>query len=70
MRNYTFFEHPDSVCLTYSEHFNLSIYFSKILLIGSIKSIIHGLIPFLYLTSTSDTVNKIFNILNQIGCRN
>ena len=42
---YSFFTHPSKVCMTYFEHMKLSLYFMKILYIGSIKAFIHAFIP-------------------------
>lgn len=56
---YSYFEHPNSVKMSYLEHLYLSLGFSYKLFISSFKALIHALIPSLFITSTSDVVNEI-----------
>lgn len=66
---YSYFSHPNSVCMTYFNHAKLSFTFSLILFKSSIQAFIHALIPSMYITSTSDTVTKIKEMLSNVGCR-
>ena len=56
---YSYFEHPNSVKMSYFEHLYLSLGFSYKLFISSFKALIHALIPSLFITSTTDVVNEI-----------
>ena len=63
-----FEKHPKSVCLTYLEHFKLSMGLSFQLSKAAIKAFIHSILPFLFVTSTSDTVLCIEQILKKNKC--
>lgn len=65
---YSYFEHPNNVCMSYLTHAKLSLGFSIKLISGSIKAFIHACIPSLYITSTSDLVTEISNELKNNGC--
>ena len=64
-----FEKHPQSVCLTYVEHFKLSMGLSFKLSTAAIKAFIHSILPFLFVTSTSDIVLEIEKILKENKCR-
>ena len=57
------FKHPKNVNMTYFEHLKLSLYFSYELFIGSIKAFVHAIYPDMFITSTSDLVHNIQQIL-------
>lgn len=63
------FEHQKSVCLTYGEHLILSLEFSIRFYIASIKAIIHAFLPFMFITSTSDTIIIIDKKLKVNKCK-
>ena len=63
-----FFKHPKEVCMTYFEHFKLSMNFSKLLAIGSFKAFIHAILPDFYITSTTDIIEEIKVQLANAGC--
>ena len=63
------FEHPRKVCMTYMEHFKLSVEMAYVLGVGSIKAIIHAIYPDMFITSTTDTINYIQKRLSESGCR-
>ena len=63
------FRHPKDVCMTYFEHARLSLYFSYLFSKGAVFAIVHALIPDVAVSSTSDTVKTIIDILNKSGCR-
>lgn len=54
-----FTKHPNSLGLTYYEHMKGSFNYSYLLFVGSIKASVHAIFPFLYETSTSDTIENI-----------
>ena len=43
------FEHPSKVCMTYIEHFKLSMGFSYMFAVASAKAFIHAIIPDVYI---------------------
>lgn len=51
---YSYFQHPNAVCMTYFEHMRLSLGFSATLFIGSFKAIVHAFLPNYFITSTTD----------------
>ena len=65
---YSYFDHPNQVCLTYYQHWNLSMYFARTLFIGSFKAVIHAFIPSLYKTHTSDLTKHIAQTLEETRC--
>tara|TARA_B100000575_G_C23140764_1_gene663765 strand:- start:4960 stop:5427 length:468 start_codon:yes stop_codon:yes gene_type:complete len=65
---YSWFDHPNSVCLTYLEHCKLSLGFSIQLCIAGCKAFIHAFFPNSYITSTSDIVTNISKQLKEAGC--
>ena len=62
------FNHPKKVCMNYYTHMKLSLYFSFVLLKGSIKSLIHAFIPDIYITSTTDLTKSLDKLLKENGC--
>lgn len=65
---FSYFKHPNSVCLSYYNHLKLSLYFSKKFFIASIKAFIHAFFPNNYITLTSETVSKILSVINYSRC--
>tara|TARA_B000000475_G_C15677084_1_gene316549 strand:+ start:215 stop:481 length:267 start_codon:yes stop_codon:yes gene_type:complete len=59
-----FNKHPSDVGMSYFRHMLLSLKFSIMLFIASIKAFLHALFPFMFETSTSDVVAKINKKLN------
>lgn len=64
-----FNKHPKEVCMTYFQHFKLSMSLSKLFLEGTIKAIIHAFFPFWYLSSSTRINKNISFILKNSGCR-
>ena len=62
------FRHPSDVCMTYFQHMKVSLRFSFLFFKGNILSIIHAFLPDLFITSTTDINQKIYNILKENGC--
>lgn len=69
MTRYSFFTHPNKVCMSYFEHMKMSLGFSKTLFVGSIKALIHAFFPNAFITSTSDINKQIADELSESGCR-
>ena len=57
------FKHLNYVNMTFIGHMKLSLYFSCILTIGSLKAFIHAFFPDMFTTSTNDLVINIEKIL-------
>lgn len=62
------FKHPKEVCMSYLEHCMLSLKFSYILFVGSIKALTHAIYPDMYVTSTSDLLVDIKKRMEVAGC--
>lgn len=61
-------KHLEKVCMDYSEHFCLSMYFSGNLLLGSAQAFVHAWLPCWFGSSTTDLVNHLKLIINNVGC--
>jgi hypothetical protein len=55
--------------MTYTEHWWFSMRMSGVLFYGGICAIVHAFVPDLFITSTTDTVNYIFDQLQSVGCK-
>lgn len=69
MGRYSFFTHPNAVCMSYMQHMKLSLRFSKTFFEGSAKALVHAFLPNAYITSTSDITKKMIRELKKSGCR-
>ena len=67
-RLYSYFRHPNKVCMSYFQHLSLSLGFSNKLFIGSLKAYVHAIIPSVYITSTSDLIDDIYGQMKNVGC--
>ena len=65
---YSYFKHPNKVCMTYFQHMSLSLGFSKKLFAGSLKSVVHSIIPAFYISSTSDLLRDIKDEMDKHAC--
>ena len=54
-----FVEHPASVGETYAQHFGVATRFGWRLTRGGLGCMLHGLLPFAFKTSGSDTVREL-----------
>ena len=68
INNYSLFEHPNAVCMSYIQHMKFSLKLSYIMFTSSCKAVIHAFIPSLFITSSSDSVNKMSHLLKNSGC--
>jgi hypothetical protein len=64
-----FYNHPNKVCLTYNTHFKLSMTLSIKFAIASFKALIHALFPPFFISSSTNTVNEINELLIQNKCK-
>ena len=60
-----FLDHPRSVCLTYYDHFKLSMTFSYKFGIASLKALVHAIFPFFFIKSTTNIINELKNQINK-----
>lgn len=58
-----FLEHPESVGESYVEHMGVAGRFGWRLTRGGLACMVHGLLPFLFKTSGSDTVRELHDQL-------
>ena len=56
---YSYFNHPNSVCMTYFQHCKLSFGFGVQFLLGSFKAFVHAFIPSMCITSTTDLIEDV-----------
>lgn len=68
MSRFSFFTHPNAVCMTYFEHMKLSLGFSKTFFVGSLQAVTHAFFPNAFITSTTDIHAKIGKELSEAGC--
>ena len=66
---YSYFSHPNNVCMSYLKHWTLSMYYAQRMFFGSIKALIHAFIPFLYKTSTTNIAKDITTTIQTNGCQ-
>ena len=50
---YSYFSHPNNVCLSYYQHFRFSLKLSTMLFIASVRAFIHAIFPNYFITSSS-----------------
>ena len=66
---YSYFTHPNSVCMSYFKHMTLSLKFSFYMIKGSCMALVHAFFPSLFITGTTDTNKIITLMLIDNGCR-
>ncbi|MBX9797239.1 DUF6356 family protein [Sphingomonas sp.] len=54
-----FTDHPASVGESYAAHFGVATRFGARMVWGGARCMVHGLLPFLWQTAGSDTVNEL-----------
>jgi hypothetical protein len=69
MHIYSYFTHPNSVCMTYFEHMSLSLQFASLFFGAFFKAIIHAFFPSFFITSTTNTVDEVKYLLETNGCK-
>ena len=66
---YSFFQHPNSVCMSYIKHAQFSGYLGSVFLSNSMKAFTHALFPNIFISSTSDFAQELPRILENAGCK-
>lgn len=65
---YSYFSHPNSVCMSYYTHFCFSMNLSRKLFIGSIQAFMHAIFPNFFITSSSDLLKEMQEDFDTVGC--
>ena len=64
------FKHPKTVCMDYQTHAKFSLQMAYLFAVGSLKAVVHAILPDFYVSSTSDLVKEVQQHLQDAGCRN
>jgi hypothetical protein len=67
-KKYSFFSHPNSVCMSYFKHMGFSLMLATQFIWGSTKAVIHAFIPNFFIKGSSDTVKAVSYKLETSGC--
>ena len=59
MANWSFTEHPASVGETYGQHLASASGFSLRMIMGGLACLVHGLFPFLFVTTGSSMIREL-----------
>jgi hypothetical protein len=60
-----FRDHPRSVGESYGEHCGFAVRFGATMVAGGLAAILHGLMPFLFVTTGSETVQELNQRIEQ-----
>ena len=63
-----FSKHPESVCMTYCSHFQLSTRLSFLFAKASIQALIHAFLPFWYASASTRNAHQIVQLIEASGC--
>ena len=63
-----FTDHPNSVCMSYIQHFKFSFGLSFYFLKKSFQSLLHAVYPACYITSSSDVPKELSIKFEHVGC--
>jgi len=58
-----FKKHPGEVGMTYGQHMRVALMLSRKTFAASVASVVHAFFPFLFTTTTSNTVFELYGIL-------
>jgi hypothetical protein len=61
MERWSFTEHPASVGETYTQHFCSACKFSASMISAGIACFVHGLFPFVFVTTGSSTARRLYD---------
>lgn len=64
------FKHPKTVCMDYQTHAKFSLQMAYLFAVGSLKAVVHAILPDFYVSSTSKLVKEVQQHLQDAGCRN
>ena len=62
-------KHPNEVCLTYYTHWKLSMTLSVKFAVASFKALIHAFIPSIFISSSTNCVTEINELLTANKCK-
>jgi hypothetical protein len=65
---YSYFSHPNNVCLSYYQHFRFSLKLSTMLFVASVRAFIHAIFPNYFITSSSVLSENLRKELESVGC--
>ena len=65
---YSYFQHPQAVCMSYFEHCMFSLKLARYFAVGSLKAVVHAFLPNMYITSSSDLLVTVKEDMAKIGC--
>lgn len=65
---YSYFQHPQAVCMSYFEHCMFSLKLARYFAVGSFKAVVHAFLPSMYITSSSDLLVTVKEDMTKIGC--
>ena len=63
------FLHPPQVCMTYWTHFCFSMYLAREFFVAALCAVMHAVYPDAFVTHSSDTIRKLTNDMQKVGCR-
>ena len=66
---YSYFAHPESVCMSYSKHCAFSLYLSYRFFLAATFALVHAIVPSVFITSSSDTIEELTRRMRAAGCR-
>ena len=55
----SFTKHPDAVGESYGEHFAVATSFGSAMILGGLACMVHGVLPFLFTSTGSQTVKRL-----------
>tara|TARA_B100000575_G_C22849145_1_gene497008 strand:- start:256 stop:453 length:198 start_codon:yes stop_codon:yes gene_type:complete len=56
--------------MDYQTHAKFSLQMAYIFAVGSVKAVVHAILPDFYVSSTSDLVKEVQQHLQEAGCKN
>ncbi len=62
-----FTHHPNAVGESYGEHFGVATTFGTTLIVAGIASVLHGVFPWMFETTGSRTVKKLYHQITGRG---
>lgn len=64
-----FTHHPNSVGESYGEHFGVATRFGVTMILGGIGAILHGVFPWMFETTGSRTVTRLYQQISGRGAK-
>lgn len=66
---YSYFTHPQKVCMSYFEHCCFSLSLAQTFAFGTVAAVVHAFFPNAYLTHSTDMVKDVTETLQNAGCK-